>query len=127
MRITLCGSTKFPKTWALANRLLTLDGHFVYTIAFAGSKLTEDQKRKLDAIHMAKIVDSDAILVLNVDGYMGYSTRQEIEFAIAMNRRVYFLTPAETLPDYPQGMDFDSLYKGVIPKALAKIIDTGKE
>jgi hypothetical protein len=128
MRITLCGSTKFPKAWALANRLLSLEGHAVYSIAFAGhagdEDMTEDQKRKLDAVHMVKIANSEAILVLNVGGYVGHSTKQEIAFAESMGKEVYFLTLDGTTGPVD---NVEPLFGDEIPPALLAIIEDGKE
>lgn len=94
MKITLCGSTRFRDAFDKANAELSLQGHTVYTCALwghAGDSLTANDKLMLDAVHFAKIANSDAILVLNVDDYIGESTRREIYFANAMEKEVRFL------------------------------------
>lgn len=96
MKITLCGSTRFKDAFTAANAELSLRGHVVYSCALwghAGDALTDRQKLMLDAVHFAKIANSDAILVLNVDDYVGESTRRELYFAKAIGKDIYFLEP----------------------------------
>lgn len=42
---------------------------------------------------MKRIEISDAIYVVNVGGYIGSSTKKEIEYAISLNKEIYFLEP----------------------------------
>jgi hypothetical protein len=85
MRITLCGSARFEAAFHDYNEKLTLLGHTVYDLAVHssfknGEKNWYDEQTKimLDLIHLDKILNSDAIFVLNVNGYYGDSTRREI-------------------------------------------------
>ena len=48
-------------------------------------------KIRLDNLHKEKINMSDAIFVVNVDGYIGESTYGEIDWAQRMKKEVYFL------------------------------------
>lgn len=84
------------------NVILTKAGHQVYTLcqnANGGSAIAHDPnvtdkneaKRRYDLVHLKKISESDAILVLNVDGYMGDSTMREIEWARMERKDVYWL------------------------------------
>lgn len=94
MKITLCGSTRFKEAFETANAELSLKGHVVYTCALWGHRgddLAENEKLMLDAVHFVKIANSDAILVINVDDYIGESTRREMYFASAMGKQIYFL------------------------------------
>jgi len=93
-KITLCGSTRFATAFDEWNAKLTLAGHLVYSIAIAvhGKQVSEDQKRRLDWVHLEKIKESDGILVLDVGGYIGDSTRNEIEFAKANGKTITFLS-----------------------------------
>jgi hypothetical protein len=94
-RITLCGSTRFKDEYALWNKRLTLAGFIVYSVSgfgHAGDSFTAEEKERLDQVHLAKIDNSHAIVVLNVDGYIGDSTRREIEHATATGKDVYYLT-----------------------------------
>lgn len=42
--------------------------------------------------HFKKIELSDAILVINVDEYIGYSTNLEIEYAKKLNKEILYYT-----------------------------------
>jgi hypothetical protein len=98
MRITLCGSAKFENQYKQANKDLTLAGHVVYSLACYPSDLggknwyTVAEKRMLDAVHLRKIDNSDAILVIDVPGYIGKSTRREINHANRTGKRVFYLS-----------------------------------
>ena len=103
MKITLCGSTKFMDQFNAANVAFTLAGHIVYSVATPSSgdhpELIRDQKIALDAVHLKKIMESDAILVVGrqPDGttYIGDSTRREIMFAQIFEKEIFFYDPKE--------------------------------
>lgn len=94
--ITLCGSTRFKKEFEEQNARLTLEGNIVISVGVFGHangiKLTEEQKDDLDDIHFRKIDMSDEIFVVDVDGYVGHSTRREIVYAIQSGKRARFLS-----------------------------------
>jgi nucleoside 2-deoxyribosyltransferase len=98
LRVTLCGSTKFREAFDFWNTHLTLAGNAVYSVAVdahgeARDALpTEEEKTLLDEVHLMKIKNSDAIFVLDVDGYIGSSTAREIVFARAKGKDVYYLS-----------------------------------
>lgn len=76
----------FFKTFDEQNFKLTLEGKIVLSIgcntkADDGLNLTEEDKIRLDELHKRKIDLCNSVLVLNVDGYIGNSTRSEIEYA----------------------------------------------
>src|SRR5882672_1865473 len=80
MKITLCGSLRFENDFHFWNEKLSFAGHIVYDCSIypswkQGNKdwYTADQKTVLDMLHLAKIEESNAIVVLNVDGYIGES------------------------------------------------------
>jgi len=83
--ITLCGSTKFKKQFEQANAYLTLQGNAVFSLAFfeqsEGFEITTEQARLFEKIHFRKIDMSDEIFVIDVGGYIGTSTRNEIIYA----------------------------------------------
>lgn len=94
MVITLCGSTRFKKDFERVNRTLTLAGDIILSpgvFGHAGDTFTEDQKKMLDELHKRKIDMSDAIFVINKDGYIGDSTRSEIEYAKKTGKLVIYL------------------------------------
>lgn len=49
---------------------------------------TEGVKEQMDELHLRKIDLADEILVVNVDGYIGNSTKREIEYAHSIGKRV---------------------------------------
>jgi len=92
--ITLCGSTRFKDDFERVNKMLTLSGNIVISVGcygHSGDVFTEEQKVMLDDIHKRKIDMSDAIYVINKDGYIGASTRSEIRYAIAHGKQVIFM------------------------------------
>lgn len=92
--ITLCGSTRFKEDFERVNRELTLLGNIVISVGcfgHSGDTFTEEQKVILDDIHKRKIDMSDAIYVINKDGYIGDSTRSEIKYAIAHGKQVILM------------------------------------
>ena len=97
--VTLCGSTRFKNAFIQTNRDLTAQGIIVLSVGWFNhdhlttAPPTEEQKVMLDELHKRKIDLSDEILVLNVDGYIGDSTRSEIEYAQANNKVIKYLNP----------------------------------
>lgn len=92
--ITLCGSTKFKEEFERVNRELTLAGNVVISVGcfgHSGDSVTDEQKVMLDEIHKQKIDMADAIFVINKDGYIGSSTKSEIEYAKAHGKVIYYL------------------------------------
>jgi hypothetical protein len=102
MKICLCGSTRFMDQFNAANVAMSLAGHIVYSVATSTKgdfKPTEDQKIALDAVHLRKIQESDAVLVVGIqeDGslYIGDSTRREIMYAHIWDKTIGFWDPSK--------------------------------
>jgi hypothetical protein len=103
MKICLCGSTRFMDQFQAANVQLTLAGHVVYSVAAVStgnhSEITNDQKIMLDAVHLSKIEECDAIVVVGrqEDGslYIGDSTRREIAFARVRDKDVVYYSGSD--------------------------------
>jgi hypothetical protein len=93
--VCLCGSTRFIDAFAEANLGLTLDGKIVLSIGCAtstdGGGIDGDTKERLDELHRHKIDLADRVLVLNVGGYIGDSTRREIAYAMAHGKPIEYL------------------------------------
>ena len=94
--ITLCGSTRFKEQFLEAQKLLTLAGNIVISVGLFGHSgddefWTDGTKEMLDDMHKRKIDMADSIYVINVGGYIGSSTRSEIEYARATGKEVMFL------------------------------------
>lgn len=107
--VCLCGSTRFWKEFQRQGLAETMAGRIVLSIGAATG--TDDEhfgnlpreeydrvKTMLDELHKRKIDLADEILVLNVDGYVGDSTRSEIEYAHAHSKRIRWLEPDKALP-----------------------------
>ena len=97
--ITLCGSTRFKDQFLEAQKRLTLAGNIVISVGLFGHSgddevWTEGTKEMLDDMHKRKIDMADGIYVINVGGYIGQSTRSEIEYAHSQGKRVEFLEEA---------------------------------
>lgn len=94
--ITLCGSTRFKDAFMEAQKRLTLEGNIVISVGLFGHSgddeaWTKGTKEMLDNMHKRKIDMADAIFVVNVGGYIGESTRSEIEYARQNGKRITYL------------------------------------
>ena len=101
--ITLCGSTRFKDEFMEAQKRLTLEGNIVISVGLFGhsgdNEVWENMdegtltktKEMLDDMHKRKIDMADEIFVINVGGYIGSSTRSEIDYAVATGKPVHYL------------------------------------
>ena len=101
--ITLCGSTKFKDEFMKAQKELTLKGNIVISVGLFGhagdSEVWENMdegtltktKEMLDDMHKRKIDMADEIFVINPGGYIGKSTKSEIEYAKEHRKVVNYL------------------------------------
>ena len=94
--ITLCGSTRFKDQFIEAQKHLTLEGNIVISVGLFGHSgddevWSEGTKAMLDDMHKRKIDMADEIFVINVGGYIGSSTRSEIEYAKRAGKTVRYL------------------------------------
>lgn len=93
MVVCLCGSTKFPSVFQEAMKRETFMGRIVLTVgtfAHFDKDVTEGVKRMLDELHLRKIDLADEILVVNPDGYIDASAKNQIEYAKAKGKRVRY-------------------------------------
>jgi len=94
--ITLCGSTKFREEFLAEQKRLTLEGNIVISVGLFGHSgdtevWLEETKIMLDDMHKRKIDMADEIFVINVGGYIGESTKNEIEYALNTGKAVKYL------------------------------------
>lgn len=91
--ITLCGSSRFKEDFLREQKKLTLEGNIVLSVAFFDDDktLSEEQKEMVGDMHKRKIDLSDEIFVINKDGYIGSSTRSEIEYATKSNKTIKYM------------------------------------
>ena len=97
--ITLCGSTRFKDAFLEAQKRLTLAGNIVISVGLFGHSgddevWTEGTKEMLDDMHKRKIDMADGIYVINVGGYIGQSTRSEIDYAYSQGKTIEYLEEA---------------------------------
>lgn len=93
--ITLCGSTKFKDQFMEAQKKLTLEGNIVISVGLFGHSgdnevWDEDVKEMLDDMHKRKIDMADEIFVIDVDGYIGSSTKSEIDYAYRHGKNIRY-------------------------------------
>ena len=105
--ITLCGSTRFKDEFMEVQKRLTLEENIVISVGLFGHSGDDEvwenmdegtltkTKEMLDDMHKRKIDMADEIFVINVGGYIGSSTRSEIEYAKAAGKPVRYLEPVE--------------------------------
>ena len=105
--ITLCGSTRFKDEFMEVQKRLTLEENIVISVGLFGHSGDDEvwenmdegtltkTKEMLDDMHKRKIDMADEIFVINVGGYIGSSTRSEIEYAKAAGKPVRYLEPLE--------------------------------
>lgn len=118
--VCLCGSTRFYQQFQEANYKETIQGKIVLSVGFyphiskkrmivdgcMGEQevlvdivsehsqekgCTPKEKIKLDELHLRKIDLADEILILNVGGYIGESTRRELEHAKKKGKLIRYL------------------------------------
>lgn len=105
--ITLCGSTRFKEEFLEQQKLLTLQGNIVISVGLFGhsgdNEVWENMsegaltktKEMLDDMHKRKIDMADEIFVINKGGYIGESTRSEIEYAKSKGMEVRYMESEE--------------------------------
>jgi hypothetical protein len=100
--VCLCGSTRFWREFQEVNLQETLAGNIVLSIANVSSSDTElfaglsEQEREhivktLDELHFRKIELADEVLIINKEGYMGESTKRELEYAQHLGKVIRWL------------------------------------
>ncbi len=130
--ITVCGSTRFIESFAAAHWELERQDYLVFSCVLlphwyvnrhgytgtpesrTGGHFAEVTgcKEQADELHLRKIDMSDEVLVLNIDGYIGESTRREIEYAKATGKPVRYITDepellAKVLPPSPSPLPIE--------------------
>ena len=96
--VALCGSTRFREEFARVNRELTMTGAIVVApgvFGHSGDPFTDEDKARLDELHLRKIELADEVFIVNPGGYIGESTRREIAYAEEISRPVRYLEGGE--------------------------------
>jgi hypothetical protein len=92
--ITVCGSLKFEQEMKYHAEKLELEGNCVLSVIYPTKKkeeYTKDEIKFLGMGHIKRIDISDAIFVVNKNGYIGESVRKEIDFAKRHNKEIIYL------------------------------------
>jgi len=93
---TLCGSTKFKKEFDLVARYLTLSGYIVINISPFYVEddgllpLDENVQHMFQEMHLQRIDMADVVVIVDPNGYVGDSTRKEIECAKTIGKPVEY-------------------------------------
>ena len=93
--VTLCGSLKFQKEMMTVAEKMALEGYCILTPVYPvleNMKVTEEQLIKLKEAHFKRIELSDAILVVNINNYIGESTNLEIDYAKKLGKEIIYYT-----------------------------------
>lgn len=101
--ITLCGSTRFKDEFMKVQKDLTLKGNIVISVGLFSHSGDDEVWENMDEValtktkemlvdmHKRKIDMADEIFVINVGGYIGDSTKSEIEYATKTGKKVNYL------------------------------------
>lgn len=104
MKLALIGSTRFLESFNHWNLVLTKAGHLVYSVATAtsqtNSEVDAETKLYLDALHMLKIINSEAVFLITAPHdtlykenspvpYVGESTLRELYLAELLEKRIF--------------------------------------
>ena len=93
--ITLCGSLKFKEEMMIVAEKMALKGICVLTPVFPileNIERTKIQLLNLKEEHFKRIELADSILVVNVNNYIGNSTKLEIEYAKKLGKDILYYT-----------------------------------
>jgi hypothetical protein len=128
MKVTLVGSTRFHERFKEINAKLSKLGHVVYSVALAekaGDVITPAEKITLDLVHMKKIIESEAIVVIGYqpDGtyYIGESTRREIEWAMINGKSIYAERAFSFSKQRPISVEESELFEHSINEFLERL------
>lgn len=95
--ITLCGSLKFQKEMMIVAEKMALEGYCILTPVYSvleKIEITKEQLIKMKEAHFKRIELSDAILVVNINDYIGESTNLEIDYAKKLGKEIIYYTDA---------------------------------
>lgn len=95
--VTLCGSTRFKDEFLRVQKEETLKGKIVLSVGLFGHSEALDMngpiKAMLDNLHLRKIDMSNEVIFINQGGYIGESTRRELEYTKAKGIPYSFTEP----------------------------------
>lgn len=109
--VCLCGSSKWPDVHMQVMMQETLAGRIVIPMGLyghadfpSGAKTATNDgdeataiKQMLDHLHFSKIDLADEIYVVNLGGYLGNSTKREVDYALKQGKVVRWHQPEDAL------------------------------
>lgn len=84
----------------MAGKIVLSVGFFMHRSGDAHGEtigITPDDKAMLDELHLRKIDLADEVFIINVNGYIGQSTRRELEYAYQRGKVILWLEPGKGL------------------------------
>lgn len=92
--ITICGSLKFIDDMKFYAEKLELEGNCVLSVIYPLREKENYTPEEIDMFgiaHFKKIDLSDAVFVVNKNGYIGEAVKKEIEYAKTHNKEIMFM------------------------------------
>lgn len=100
--VTICGSSRYVDIMAVMGWLLEKEGVIVHNLHLlpwwyetdCADHVAEHEgvSSDMDILHFKKIDISDEVFVVNWGGYIGDSTRNEIDYAKATGKKIRYIT-----------------------------------
>lgn len=93
--VLLIGSAKFKEVFLEVEEKLALRGYLVFTPSVYNQSgevpgCGVETKKILDTAAKMKVCRSDIVIVIDKDGYIGSSTKKQIEWAELLNKPVLY-------------------------------------
>lgn len=102
--VCICGSTRFLDTmaiaaWEMEKQGILVIGPHLLPRTYVGVRPShqaevEGVREVLDELHLRKIDLCDEVYVVNIGGYIGDSTRNELRYAYGIGKPIRFLEPS---------------------------------
>lgn len=92
--VTVCGSLKYQNEMMEIAEKMAKQGNCIITPVYPTGKYacTDEERVLLGKGHFEKIKLSNSILVVNVNNYIGESTKKEIEYAKFLGKEIIYYT-----------------------------------
>lgn len=121
-KITICSSLKFENEIRMYSEKLELEGNCVFNIVYPTKEknsYTHEEIKTLGKAHLEKILISDAIFVINKNGYIGESVKKEIDFATTHKKEIIYLeNKDEIITKKEQALILENLHELKISEML---------
>ena len=108
--ITIIGSTRYINEMSIIGWEFEKQGHIVLNPRLLPTNYerkaeddgrhaaeSEGVKEIIDKTYLHKVAMADEIFVVNINGYIGESTRNELNHAIKLNKKIIWLEPESSL------------------------------